>query len=95
MYELYMNKGESIFVFELVVDLELHQRGVAGHGLDYSLHALCGDEVRLNVKTLETGVLLQHLRTCLHTETFIYHTNTLIKCNKGYNAAILCYYNQM
>lgn len=45
-------------VSDLVVDLQLHQCGVAGHGLDDGHHAICGDEVGLNIKTLQAGVLL-------------------------------------
>lgn len=43
---------------DLVVDLQLHQCGVASHGLDNGEHAICGDEVGLNIKTLQAGVLL-------------------------------------
>lgn len=50
---------------DLVVDLQFHQCGVAGHGLDDGHHAVGGDEVGLDVKTLQAGVLLQHLSTCL------------------------------
>jgi len=59
-------------VSHLVVDLELHQRGVAVHGFDDRHHAVGGDEVGLDVEALQAGVLLQHLGTGLsHTHTQI------------------------
>lgn len=56
----------------LVVDLQLHQRGVARHGFDDGLHAVSGDEVGLDVEALQAGVLLEHLSTRLrHTHTHV------------------------
>lgn len=65
----FKTKTLRMYASDLVVDLELHQCGVAGHGLYNGHHTICGDEVGLNVKTLQAGVLLQHLSTRLpHTQ---------------------------
>lgn len=55
----------SVWVSDLVVNLDLGQCGVVGHGLDDGIHALAGDEVGLDVKTLQSGVLLEHLSNSL------------------------------
>lgn len=48
--------GSSVLISYLVVDLDLNQGGVFSEGFDDGHHALCSDEVGLNVQALQVLV---------------------------------------